>query len=150
MAVTGPPNAYILVPISVVIGAGEGLFLPGSYAIVPSLVPDAELEAGNAVTSGGTRLATLIGPGIGGAVVALAGVRSAFAGDAASFAISTMTLWSARSRAVAARQADAGPAAAQESDGAARCWPLMAVERCSAPSRPRRLAGLADQPLRPR
>ena len=65
-AVTGPPNPSILIPISVVIGAGEGLFLPGSYAIVPSLLPDAELEAGNAITTGGTELATLIGPGIGG------------------------------------------------------------------------------------
>jgi len=115
-AITGPPNAYLLVPISVVIGAGEGLFLPGSYAIVPSLLPDAELDAGNAITTGGTELATLIGPGIGGAVVALAGATPAFAVDAASFAISTVTLCGIRSRAVAARQADAEPTAVKESD----------------------------------
>ena len=105
-AFTGPPNAYILVPISVVIGAGEGLFLPGSYAIVPSLLPDAELEAGNAMTTGGTQLATLIGPGIGGAVVALAGATPAFAIDAASFAISTLTLWGIRLRGVTVHQID--------------------------------------------
>jgi predicted MFS family arabinose efflux permease len=116
-AVTGPPNAYILVPISVVIGAGEGLFLPGSYAIIPALLPDAELEAGNAITTGGTELATLIGPGIGGAVVTLAGATPAFAVDAASFAISTLTLWGIRSRAVAAHPADAEPAAVQQNGG---------------------------------
>lgn len=116
-ALTGPPDPYLLVPISVVIGAGEGLFLPGSYAIVPSLLPDAELEAGNAITTGGTELATLIGPGIGGAVVALAGATPAFAADAASFAISTLTLWGIRFRPVAARRADAEPAAVRESDG---------------------------------
>jgi MFS family permease len=114
-AVTGPPNAYILVPISVIIGAGEGMFLPGSYAIVPALLPDAELEAGNAVTTGGTGLATLIGPAIGGAVVALAGATPAFAIDAASFAISTLTLWGLRSGAIAARNADAEPTAVRES-----------------------------------
>ncbi len=115
--VAGPLNASILVPLSVVIGAGEGLFLPGSFAIVPSLLPDAELEAGNAITGGGTQLATLIGPGIGGAVVALAGVTSAFAIDAASFAISALTLWRIRARAVAAHQADAEPTVLPESDG---------------------------------
>jgi predicted MFS family arabinose efflux permease len=112
-AVSGPPNVWILVPISVVIGAGEGLFVPGSLAIVPSLLPDAELEAGNALSAGGTQLATLIGPGIGGAVVALAGPTPAFAVDAASFAISALTLWGIRSRA-AVRQVGAGPTAVQE------------------------------------
>ncbi len=116
-AVTGPPNAYILVPISVIIGAGEGLFLPGSFAIVPALLPDAELEAGNAITGGGTELATLIGPGIGGAVVALTGVTSAFAIDAASFAISALTLWRIRARDVAAHQADVEPTVSPGGDG---------------------------------
>jgi MFS family permease len=114
-ALAGPPNVYILVPISVVIGAGDGLFLPGSFAVVPSLLPDAELEAGNAITTGGTQLAMLIGPGIGGAVVALAGATPAFAIDAASFAISTMTLWGIRSRA-SAHRADAEPTPVQETD----------------------------------
>jgi predicted MFS family arabinose efflux permease len=116
-ALTGPPNAYILIPISVVIGAGEGLFLPGSYAIVPSLLPDAELEAGNAITTGGTQLATLIGPAIGGAVVALAGATPAFATDAASFAISALTLWGIRLRGVAVHLTDAQLTAVQEDDG---------------------------------
>jgi len=117
VASAGPPNARILVPISVVIGAGEGLFLPGSYAIVPSLLPDAELEAGNAITTGATELATLIGPAIGGAVVAVAGASLAFAIDTASFAISTLTLWRIRCCAVAARKAGAQPTAVQESAG---------------------------------
>src|ERR1700691_6384849 len=37
-AATGPARAVVLVPIAVVIGAGEGLFLPGSFAIIPSLL----------------------------------------------------------------------------------------------------------------
>jgi predicted MFS family arabinose efflux permease len=115
----GPPNAYILVPISVVIGAGEGLFLPGSFAIVPSLLPDAELEAGNAITTGGSQLAMLIGPGIGGAVVALAGATPAFAIDAASFAVSAVTLWGIRSRAIA-HQAGGKPTAVPQSAGTAQ------------------------------
>jgi MFS family permease len=75
-----------------VLGAGAGLFMPGSFAIVPALLGGDDLQAGNALVSGGTQLATLIGPAIGGAVVALAGPAPAFAVDAASFAVSALTL----------------------------------------------------------
>ena len=40
-----------------------GLFMPGSFAIVPALLDGDDLQAGNALISGGTQLATLIGPG---------------------------------------------------------------------------------------
>jgi MFS family permease len=92
MALSGPASAAVLVPIAVVIGAGEGLFLPGSFSIIPSLLPPDDLQAGNALSSGGTQLATLIGPALGGVVVALAGAPWAFSIDAASFAVSALTL----------------------------------------------------------
>jgi MFS family permease len=91
-ATLGPPRAAILVPLAVVIGAGEGLFLPGSFAIVPALLPGEELQAGNALASGGTQLALLAGPAAGGVLVALAGSGPAFAIDAATFAVSAATL----------------------------------------------------------
>jgi len=96
-AALGPARTVILVPIAVALGAGEGLFLPGSFAIVPALLPDADLQAGNALTSGGTQLATLAGPALGGALVALAGPAPAFAIDAASFVVSAATLAGIRS-----------------------------------------------------
>lgn len=92
VAMSGPASAALLVPVAVVLGAGEGLFLPGSFAIVPSLLPDDDLEAGNALTSAGTQLATLAGPAVGGAVVAFAGSGPAFAVDAVTFVVSTVTL----------------------------------------------------------
>jgi predicted MFS family arabinose efflux permease len=101
-AALGPARTVILVPIAVVLGAGEGLFLPGSFAIVPTLLPDADLQAGNALTSGGTQLATLAGPALGGALVALAGPAPAFAFDAASFVVSAVTLAGVRSAQVRA------------------------------------------------
>jgi len=96
-AALGPARTVILVPIAVALGTGEGLFLPGSFAIVPTLLPDADLQAGNALTSGGTQLATLAGPALGGALVALAGPAPAFAIDAASFVVSAATLAGIRS-----------------------------------------------------
>lgn len=91
-AATGPARADILIPIAVVLGAGEGMFMPGSFAIIPALLPDEDLQAGNALVSAGTQLATLVGPALGGAMVALIGPSPAFGLDAASFAVSALTL----------------------------------------------------------
>jgi predicted MFS family arabinose efflux permease len=52
-AALGPARAVVLVPLAVVLGAGEGLFIPGSFSILPSLLPDEDLQAGNALASGG-------------------------------------------------------------------------------------------------
>jgi MFS family permease len=112
-AALGPARAVVLVPIAVVLGAGAGLFMPGSFAIVPALLDGDDLQAGNALISGGTQLATLIGPAIGGALVALVGPAPAFAADAASFAVSALTL--AGLRAVSAGRPVPGRA---EPDGA--------------------------------
>lgn len=98
VAAAGPAHVTLLVPVAVVLGAGEGLFLPASFAVVPSLLPAEALQAGNALTSGGTQFATLVGPGVGGAIVALLGPASAFGIDAVSFALSAATLAGVRRR----------------------------------------------------
>ena len=95
-AALGPARAEVLVPLAIVIGAGEGLFLPGSFSIVPSLLSGDDLGPGNALASSGTQLATLIGPAVGGALVAIAGPSFAFALDAATFAVSALTLYAMR------------------------------------------------------
>ncbi len=92
VAFSGPARAATLLPIAVVIGAGGGLFLPGSMSIIPSLLPDADLAAGNAMSEGGTQLAALIGPAIGGGLVAVIGPAGAFALDGVSFLVSAATL----------------------------------------------------------
>ena len=109
-AATGPARAAVLVPIAAVLGASEGLFLPGSFSIVPTLLPGEELQAGNALASAGTQLASLAGPAIGGALVALFGPAPAFSLDAASFVVSAATLCCVRA-AVPPVPADAAPAA---------------------------------------
>jgi MFS family permease len=121
-AALGPPRAAILVPLAVVIGAGEGLFLPGSFSIVPALLPGEELQAGNALASGGTQLAMLAGPAVGGVLVALAGPAQAFAIDAATFVVSAATLAVVRvaeRAAVSAAPAVGGDASAPAGEGGA-------------------------------
>ena len=127
-AVAGPARAAELVPIAIVLGAGEGLFLPGSFSVIPALLPAGDLQAGNALASGGTQLATLAGPVAGGAAVALGSPALAFALDAASFALSAVTLAGlTRPRAAAASPPPgAGAAPAQRP---ARLGTLLRAER---------------------
>jgi hypothetical protein len=94
-------------PTAAFIGAGEGLFLPASYAIMPSLLDDTRLAAGNALSSTAVQVGSLVGPAIGGALVAATGASTAAFGiDAASFAVSAATL------ALIPRRAAAGSMAA--------------------------------------
>lgn len=96
-AATGTASGLVLIVIAVVLGAGEGMFIPASEAIVPALVASGELQAANALISGTTQLSQLAGPAIGGVLVALLGPAEGFAIDAATFAISALTLIGVRS-----------------------------------------------------
>ena len=62
VAASGPARAVVLIPIAAVLGAGEGMFLPGSFAVVPELLPDEELQSGNALASAATRTPPTAGP----------------------------------------------------------------------------------------
>ena len=119
-AATGPARAAILIPMAVVLGVGEGFFLPGSFAVIPELLPGDDLLAGNALSSAGNQAAMLVGPAIGGTLVAFLGPAPAFAFDAATFVISALTLAGVRAAQRSAALADAPPATAgnTRADGA--------------------------------
>jgi MFS family permease len=82
----------VLGPVAALLGAGAALFMPASYAILPSLLSPRKLQAGNALYNAAVQGGTLLGPAIGGAVVAVAGPAQAFAIDAGSYAISAVSL----------------------------------------------------------
>jgi hypothetical protein len=85
LAALGPTAAFI--------GAGEGLFIPASVAIMPSLLDGERLTAGNAISTAAMQAGSLLGPALGGALVAATRASTwAFAVDAASFAVSALTL----------------------------------------------------------
>jgi Major Facilitator Superfamily len=91
-AATGTIRLDVLLPIAIVLGAAEGVFLPGAFAIVPGLLPAEELQAGNALVAGSTQLTAFAGPAAAGLLVAAVGPAAAFAVDAATFAVSVATL----------------------------------------------------------
>jgi MFS family permease len=73
-------------------GAGAALFQPAFGALIPSLVPDEDLAAANALRSMTTRSAAIAGPALGGLLLALGGPRTALLVNLVSFVISLLTL----------------------------------------------------------
>ncbi len=91
-AARGLVSIAFLGPVAALIGAGEGLFLPASAAIMPSLLPAEQLQAGNGLSAAMIQAGSLVGPVVGGILVSTASWTPAFAVDAASFAISAASL----------------------------------------------------------
>jgi DHA3 family tetracycline resistance protein-like MFS transporter len=99
LAVTGSIELWHLVVLVAAYGAGDALF-PGAFnALVPQLVPAEQLVQANSVDQLVRPLMLLmIGPAVGGVVVAAAGAGAAFLLDAGTFAASTLALALMRSR----------------------------------------------------
>jgi MFS family permease len=116
----------VLGPVAAVIGAGEGLFLPAQFSIIPSIVAPGQLQAANAISTALTQIGSLLGPVVGGLLVAFAGPAPAFAVDAVSFAVSALTLAMLRTR---SRTAEEGAAEAPDSAPATGVWELLRMSR---------------------
>ena len=93
LAIRGTHSLVLLGPIAALIGAGEGVFMPASQAIMPTIIPMERLAAGNSISAAMVQAGSLAGPVLGGLLVAsAAGAGGAFGLDSASFAISAVTL----------------------------------------------------------
>ncbi|HWJ33161.1 MAG TPA: MFS transporter [Gaiellaceae bacterium] len=112
LVLTDSLHFWELVALVAVYGAGTAFFTPAFEAIVPELLPDADLPAANALDQFVRPIALrLVGPVAGGGLVALsAGV--AFALDAASFAATFVAVLAIRTRREIDREAHASTFAA--------------------------------------
>lgn len=73
-------------------GLTDAFFQPAYAALVPEIVPAADLPSANSLTSLSTQAARVVGPALGAAIIAAGGTAAAFAIDAASFFVSTACL----------------------------------------------------------
>jgi predicted MFS family arabinose efflux permease len=88
-----------LVGLAAVYGAGDALFGPANSAIVPDLVPAEHLVEANSLAQFVRPFsATLVGPMIGGVLVATLGAGWAFLADAGTFAFSAAMILAMRAR----------------------------------------------------
>lgn len=83
---------YLLAGAVFLMGVGDAFGAASAGAIMPSLLPDDKLPAGNVARGIVVKTAAIIGPGIGGVSVFLIGGRLTFLFTAIAFAIGTIFL----------------------------------------------------------
>jgi MFS family permease len=86
------PGPLAIVALAAVAGIATGFFRPAVYAGLPNLVPDEELPAANSLLQAVENLAWMVGPVIGGAIIALSGPDLAYWINAATFLVSAALL----------------------------------------------------------
>ncbi len=106
LALAGSLHLWHMLVLVALYGVGTGFFAPAFDAIVPDLLPAAELAQANSLDQFVRPLAfRLAGPAIGGVLVAGLGAGSAFGLDALSFLASAVALLAMRARPGAASEA---------------------------------------------
>jgi len=91
VTVTDLPT-WMIALVVFLMGAGEALGFPASGAILPSILPDRLLPEGNAWRAVTARVGAILGPALGGAMVALIGSEWTFLVTAAFFVVGTVLL----------------------------------------------------------
>lgn len=85
MVLTSSPP--VLIALAAMVGLAEAPFMPASSAAVPNLVPETRLEWANSTLAIGRNTGQLIGPLVGGVLVAATGARTVFALSAVAFVL---------------------------------------------------------------
>jgi MFS family permease len=118
LSLTGTLEVWHLVALVVLFGAGEAFFGPAFGALVPDLVAGERLVEANALDQFVRQAAArLIGPALGGAVVAAVGSGSAFVFDAATFLVSAACVAALRVRSLPGARDGARSARAELREG---------------------------------
>lgn len=98
VVLTGAVEMWMVYGFALGFGLVAGFAIPAENSIVPMLVPDDDLQAGNSLIMGITQLAGFVGPSLAGMAIAgfsrsASGIGIAFLIDALTFAVSTGCLW---------------------------------------------------------
>src|SRR5881227_1692452 len=90
--VSGHAQVWELIALQLVHGAATGVFRPAASGLTPQLVPSEQLQAANGLMYLTLSIGGIVGPGVGGALVATVGAGWALLGDAATFALAAVLL----------------------------------------------------------
>src|SRR5579859_398291 len=95
---TGAVQIWMLYAFGLAFGLVAGFAIPAENSIVPMLVADDDLQAGNSIMMGSAQLVGFVGPTVAGILIggyasSFFGIGLAFALDAVSFAVSAGCLW---------------------------------------------------------
>lgn len=85
VTLTGAVNVWWIYGITILTSATNAFERPSFSALVPALVPRDQLSSAISLNTLNFQVATVIGPGLGGVIIALVGVQGVFWIDAASY-----------------------------------------------------------------
>lgn len=96
LVATGLINIWLLLALTLFLGAVAALNQPARLSLIPALVDRADVNAAVRVNSIIFNLARFIGPLVAGVLISVSGIASAFALNAASTAVFLVALWRIR------------------------------------------------------
>jgi MFS family permease len=94
---SGVVQVWMIYVFALLFGTVAGFAIPAEQSIVPTLVDEQDLQAGNSIIMGITQLSGFVGPTFAGIIIGrfsdtFTGVGIAFAFDALTFVVSAVTL----------------------------------------------------------
>ena len=121
LVLTGSVQLWMVYVLSFAFGLVDGFFMPASGSMMPRVVAQADLPAGNSLFQGTGQLLNFVGPALAGGLIAwagrpsgaahasadLTGIGVALVIDAFTFLVSVVTLWLMRGEAVTAAASEA-------------------------------------------
>jgi MFS family permease len=112
LTILGAMPPALLLTFTFLLGVGQALTLPAWQAVIPELVPRAQIPAASALGSISVNLARSVGPAIAGVLVAQVGVAAVFGLNALSFVVFAVALlrWQRPAESADARPERFGPA----------------------------------------
>ena len=92
LAITSTPF-WILALVVFLMGIGDAFGMSASAAIIPSLLPEDKLMAGNVARTIVVRTSNIVGPGVGAGAILIFGARQTFILTAVLFAVGTSLMF---------------------------------------------------------
>jgi Major Facilitator Superfamily len=92
LVLTGQGTIPLLIVLQVIYGLADGFVIPASIGLIPATVSAARLQEANALLGLSQNGSRIVGPALGGALVALGSPGSALLVDAATFAAAALLL----------------------------------------------------------
>jgi len=92
LLIAGGAEVWMLALVAGVTGAATGFFSPASTGLLPEVVLAEQLQPANGLRASAVSTGEILGPVVGGVLVAAAGAGWAIAVDAATFAVSAACL----------------------------------------------------------
>ena len=138
----------LIAGLAIVAAGGSAFFYPAMGAYMPSLVTDErQLGPANSAWASLQNVSYIVGPAIGGVLLAIGGVETAFILNALSFVVIGVILWTLPPTARTAPPEEAPPEEAAAPGGAAAATPAAAPAAAAATPATTPAQGLAMVPL---